>query len=136
MTRPVVRLPLSNQPYIHRLTKTPVIHPAETHPSVILYGIASRNFKTAQHQAKLYNFAKAYGSYQDLLDDPAIDFVYISTPNAFHYEWASKALNAGKHVLCEKPFTANADEARKLINLGREKGLVIEEAVGYLFLYW
>lgn len=58
-----------------------------------------------------------------------MDFVYVSTPNAFHYEWASKALKAGKHVLCEKPFTANADEARKLVELGKEKGLVVEEAV-------
>ncbi|GAA5230624.1 hypothetical protein GCM10025794_36460 [Massilia kyonggiensis] len=55
--------------------------------------------------------------------------MYISTPNSLHYEWAAKALQAGKHVLCEKPFTANADEAKKLVELAREKGLIVEEAV-------
>jgi hypothetical protein len=57
--------------------------------------------------------------------------VYISTPNALHYEWAAKALKAGKHVLCEKPFTSNADEAKRLVELGREKGLIVEEAVSF-----
>ena len=133
--RQYVTLPIHRQPtnpICINLTKTPVIYPADTHPSVILYRIASRDLKTAKHEAKQYNFVKAYGSYQDLLDDPAIDFVYISVPNSLHYEWAVKALKAGKHVLCEKPFTANADEARKLVKLGREKGLVVEEAVSYL----
>lgn len=55
--------------------------------------------------------------------------MYISTPNGLHFEWASKALRAGKHVLCEKPFTSNAEEAHKLIELAKEKGLVCEEAV-------
>jgi hypothetical protein len=106
-----------------------VIHPAETHPDVILHGIASRDRKTAQEAAKKYHFAKAYSSYQALLDDPEIDIVYVSTPNALHFEWSAKALRAGKHVLCEKPFTANAAEAKELVELAREKGLVCEEAV-------
>lgn len=55
--------------------------------------------------------------------------MYVSVPNALHYEWSSKALHAGKHVLCEEPFTSNADEARRLVQLGKEKGLVVEEAV-------
>jgi predicted dehydrogenase len=117
------------------LTESPVIHPAESHPSVILHGIASRDLSTAQKHQRKYRFSKAYGSYQDLLDDPDIDIVYISTPNGLHYEWAAKALKAGKHVLCEKPFTANADEAKKLVELAREKGLIVEEAVSFsLFL--
>jgi hypothetical protein len=112
-----------------------IIHPAESHPSVILHGIASRDLSTAQKHQRKYRFTKAYGSYQDLLDDPDIDIVYISTPNGLHYEWAAKALKAGKHVLCEKPFTANADEAKKLVELAREKGLIVEEAVSFsLFL--
>ncbi|GAM41890.1 hypothetical protein TCE0_042r15365 [Talaromyces pinophilus] len=110
-----------------------IIHPAETHPDVILHGIASRDFESAQQSAKKYHFKKAYGSYQDLLDDSDIDIVYISTPNGMHFEWASKALRAGKHVLCEKPFTSNAEEAHKLIELARERGLVCEEAFHWQF---
>ncbi|PKX91001.1 Gfo/Idh/MocA family protein [Aspergillus novofumigatus IBT 16806] len=110
-----------------------IIHPAESHPSVILHGIASRDLSTAQKHQRKYHFSKAYGSYQDLLDDPDIDIVYISTPNGLHYEWAAKALKAGKHVLCEKPFTANADEAKKLVALAREKALIVEEAFHWQF---
>lgn len=106
-----------------------VIHPAETHPDVILYAIASRDLDSAKQVAQKYHFKKAYGSYQDLIEDADVDIVYISLPNALHFEWAAKALRAGKHVLCEKPFTSNADEARKLVQLAKEKNLVCEEAV-------
>lgn len=119
---------------IYILIITKVIHPAESHPSVILYAIASRDLSTAQKAKEQYKFTKAYGSYEDLLDDPEIDFVYISTPNGLHYEWAAKSLKAGKHVLCEKPFTSNAAEAKELMELAKDRGLVIEEAV-YLALY-
>lgn len=108
---------------------TPVIHPAKSHPSVILFAIASRDLTRAQNVQKQYGFTKAHASYADLVDDPDVDIVYVSVPNALHYEWASKALRAGKDVLCEKPFTSNADEAMRLVQLGKEKGLVIEEAV-------
>ena len=108
---------------------TAVIHPTESHPSVILYAIASRDLATAQKAQKQYSFTKAYGSYAALVDDPDIDIVYVSVPNALHYEWASKALKAGKHVLCEKPFTSNADEAKRLVQLAKERGLIVEEAV-------
>lgn len=106
-----------------------VIHPAETHPDVILYAIASRDLNSAKQAEQKYHFKKAYGSYQDLIEDAEVDIVYISLPNALHFEWAAKALRAGKHVLCEKPFTSNADEARKLVQLAKEKNLVCEEAV-------
>lgn len=55
--------------------------------------------------------------------------VYVSVPNSLHFEWTKKALLAGKHVLCEKPFTSNADEARELVKLAKEKKLVLLEAV-------
>lgn len=96
---------------------------------MILYGIASRDATTAQKAAKQYHFTRAYGSYQELLDDPDVDIVYISTPNGLHYEWASKALTAKKHVLLEKPFTSNAAEAKRLVQQARDAGLVLEEAV-------
>ncbi|PWY94557.1 putative NAD binding Rossmann fold oxidoreductase [Aspergillus sclerotioniger CBS 115572] len=110
-----------------------IIHPIETHPDVILYSIASRDASTAAKAAKQYHFAKSSGSYQELLDDPEVDIVFISTPNGLHYEWASKAIQAGKHVLCEKPFTSNASEARALIEQAEKKGVVIEEAFHWQF---
>lgn len=110
-----------------------IIHPAESHPWVILYAIASRDLSTAQKAKEKYNFTKAYGSYDELLKDPEIDFVYIATPNGLHYEWASKSLKAGKHVLCEKPFTSNAEEARELTKLAKQKELVLEEAFHWQF---
>lgn len=57
--------------------------------------------------------------------------MYISTPNGQHCEWATRALNAGKHVLCEKPFTSNGQEAKKVVQLAEQKGLVVEEAVRF-----
>ena len=106
-----------------------VIHPAETHPQVILYAIASREPPVAQAAAKRYHFTKAYGSYQELLDDELVDIVYVSTPNGLHFEWAAKAMEKGKHVLCEKPFTANGEEAKRLVELAAAKGVILEEAV-------
>ncbi|MCJ1256023.1 hypothetical protein MMC24_003842 [Lignoscripta atroalba] len=109
------------------------IHPAETHPDVVLYAIASRDLASAQSEAKKYKIQKAYGSYQALLDDPAVDIVYISTPNNLHFEWASKALSAGKHVLLEKPFTSNATEAASLVQQASQSGTILEEAFHYQF---
>src|ERR1043166_76893 len=66
--------------------------------------IASRNIETAQVVARELGIAKAYGSYADLLTDPEIDAIYNATPNHLHVEWSIKALESGKHVLCEKPI--------------------------------
>ncbi|EEP78393.1 conserved hypothetical protein [Uncinocarpus reesii 1704] len=110
-----------------------VIHPAETHPDVNLYAIASRDASKAKSYAEKYGFKKHYGSYQELLNDPDINMVYVSLPNSMHFEWTKKALLAGKHVLCEKPFTSNAAEARELVKLAKEKKLVLEEAFHWQF---
>lgn len=106
-----------------------MIHPAETHPDVNLYAIASRDAHTAKTAAGLYGFQKAYSSYEELLEDPDIQMVYISLPNSLHFEWAKKALMAGKHVLCEKPFTSNAAEAKELVKEAAKYKLVLLEAV-------
>ncbi|KAF3483533.1 NAD binding oxidoreductase [Arthroderma uncinatum] len=116
-----------------RINSAAVIHPAETHPDVELYGIASRDAQTAKNAATKYGFSKSYGSYQELLDDPLISMVYISLPNSLHFEWSKKALIAGKHVLCEKPFTSNAEEARELFRVAEERRLVVEEAFHWQF---
>lgn len=105
-----------------------IIRPAQTHGEVILSAIASRDLKTAQSQAKKYNIAHAFGSYDELLDSPLVDFVYISLPNGRHGEWAIKALEKGKHVLLEKPFTANEAEARRVVETAQRTGKIVMEA--------
>lgn len=93
------------------------------------YAIASRNLAKAEAFARNYGFARAYGSYRELVNDPDVDLVYIATPHSHHFEHASLALEAGKHVLCEKAFTANARQADALLNLAHKKGLFITEAI-------
>lgn len=105
-----------------------IIRPADSHGDVIISAVASRDLKAAQKYAKQYGIPKAYGSYEELLAEPGIDAVYISLPNGMHAAWATRALQAGKHVLLEKPFTANADEAKALVALAKEKNLVLVEA--------
>lgn len=110
-----------------------VIHPVETHSDVILYAVASNNLSIARSQAHKYNFKKAYGSYEDLLTDTEVDFVYISLPNSFHFEWALKSLTAGKHVLLETPFTSNSTEAAMLATKAKDSGRILLEAFHWQF---
>ena len=91
-----------------------VIIPSKTHPDVIVAAVAARNEDKARTYAQLHGILFVYSSYQALLDDSVIDAIYIALPNALHYEWAMKALKAGKHVLLEKPSTSNALEAWSL----------------------
>ncbi|KAL6713944.1 hypothetical protein ACLMJK_008438 [Lecanora helva] len=91
-----------------------VINPAKSHPEVIVAAVAARDEAKARKYAQSHGIPIVHASYQALLDDPAIDAVYIALPNALHYEWSMKALQAKKHVLLEKPSTSNADEARSL----------------------
>lgn len=93
------------------------------------YAIASRDLSRAKAFAESYGFKRAYGSYQELVDDPEVDLVYVATPHSHHFEHASLALEAGKPVLCEKAFTANAREADALLNMAQRKGLFITEAI-------
>ncbi|MBP5322506.1 MAG: Gfo/Idh/MocA family oxidoreductase [Bacteroidaceae bacterium] len=96
---------------------------------VCKYAIASRDLAKAQVFAHQHGFQKAYGSYEELVNDADVELVYIATPHSHHFAHASLALKAGKAVLCEKAFTANAHEATELIRLSREKGAFLAEAI-------
>lgn len=93
------------------------------------YAIASRELSRAEKMAEEYGFQKAYGSYDEMLADPAVDLVYIATPHVFHAAQIEQCLRAGKHVLCEKSFTINAGQARRVTALAQEKGLLLAEAI-------
>jgi predicted dehydrogenase len=90
--------------------------------------IASRDLAAAQKVAGGLGIRQAYGSYEALLADPAIEAVYNPLPNHLHVPWTIKALEAGKHVLCEKPIALNAEEARQLIAARERSGKLVAEA--------
>ncbi|MCR5687843.1 MAG: Gfo/Idh/MocA family oxidoreductase [Lachnospiraceae bacterium] len=96
---------------------------------VTCYAVAARSADRAQVFADKYGFAKAYGSYTDMLEDPGVELVYIATPHSHHYEHIRLCLNHGKHVLCEKAFTANAKQAEEVLRLAESKGLLLTEAM-------
>ena len=94
-----------------------------------LAAVGSRNTESAKAFAEKYGIPKYYGSYQELADDPDVDIVYIGTPHPVHCRDTIMCLEAGKHVLCEKAFSMNADEAKQMIDLAREKNLFLMEAM-------
>ncbi len=96
--------------------------------------LSSRSLEKAKQFAELWQIPKAYGSHKALLADENINIVYISCVNAAHYFWAKAALEAGKHVICEKPCTTSAAQTQELFALAKEKGLFIMEAQKMLFL--
>lgn len=89
--------------------------------------IASRDAAKARRYAAEHGIPRAHGAYSALLSDPGVDCVYIPLPNSMHVEWTKKALRAGKHVLCEKPFASNAREAASVAPLLKKSGLVFAE---------
>ncbi|MFA6505588.1 MAG: Gfo/Idh/MocA family oxidoreductase [Treponemataceae bacterium] len=97
------------------------------------YAIASRDAANAKAKADEWGFPASYGSYEALLADPEIDFVYIPLPNHLHLEYIRKAADAGKHILCEKPLCLNAADARAAAEYSRKKGVLLMEAFMYRF---
>ena len=97
------------------------------------YAVASRNLERAQTFADKWNFEKAYGSYEELYNDPEVDAVYIANPHAFHLESVLGCLKAGKHVLCEKPAGCSRDQLDNMTSLAREKNLFFMEAMWTAF---
>lgn len=95
---------------------------------VQVVAVGSRSAETARRFAHANDIPRAHGSYVDLLADPEVDAIYISIPNSGHHEWTMKALAAGKHVLCEKPYTRRPDEVHEAWDAAEAGGLVLEEA--------
>jgi len=93
--------------------------------------VGSRSPLDAHRVARQVGAARAYGSYAEVLDDPAVEAVYVPLPNALHREWTIRSIRAGKHVLCEKPFAMNADETAEMIDVAQREGRVLIEAFMY-----
>lgn len=96
-----------------------------------LLAVASRSQATADAYAKEKKIERAYGSYEALLADPDIDVIYNSLPNHLHAEWTIKAVEAGKHVLCEKPLALSVEEVDAIRSAAQEHGRVVAEAFMY-----
>jgi predicted dehydrogenase len=100
-------------------------------PSATLHALASRDAGKARAVAATFEAPRAYGGYEQLLADPDIDAIYIPLPNQLHFEWSIRALEAGKHVLCEKPLCLTAREVERLCVARDRAGKHIEEGFGY-----
>ncbi|BDZ51626.1 hypothetical protein GCM10025867_38670 [Frondihabitans sucicola] len=96
--------------------------------------VGARKTETSREFADRFGIAVAHGSYAELVADPGVDVVYVATPHVFHREQALLAIAAGKHVLVEKPFTVNADEAREIFTAAERAGVVALEAMWTRFL--
>ena len=97
-----------------------------------LYAIAGRTMAKAEAFRQKFGFEKAYDSYEALLADPEVEAVYIPLPNELHFQWATKALQAKKHVLCEKPLAPTVAQMEELANIAKENGVFLMEAFAYL----
>lgn len=116
-----------------RIAPTALIRPARTNDEVEVVAVAARDRAKAEKFAGKHQIPTVHASYDDLLADPDIDAVYNPLPNGLHGRWTIAAVQAGKHVLCEKPFTANADEARQVADAVRATDRVVFEAFHYRY---
>ncbi|OBG17969.1 oxidoreductase [Mycolicibacterium celeriflavum] len=110
-----------------------LIDPARGNAEIIVAAVASRDELQAEAFAEEYGIGRVHGSYEALIDDPDLDAVYVVLPNALHGRWVRDAVAAGKHVLCQKPFAANATEARELADLASASDPVVMEALQYRY---
>lgn len=118
-----------------RIAKTEVIPAILAGENSDLHAIASRSPEKIDECKKLYQCEKTYLSYDQLIDDPDIQAVYIPLPNSLHKEWTIKALRNGKHVLCEKPIAMNVEECEEMIKASNENKRFLMEAFMYRYTY-
>jgi len=108
-----------------------VIHPIRQSRRSQLLAVASRTAEKAQSYAQQWDIPRAHASYEALLADPEIDAIYNPLPNAMHAEWTIKALQAGKHVLCEKPLDTSLEAVDAIIQAAQQTGKIVAEAFMY-----
>ncbi|MGI5132138.1 Gfo/Idh/MocA family protein [Pseudonocardia sp. CA-107938] len=116
-----------------RIAPTALIRPARVVPDVEVVAVAARDRDRAAAFAAKHGIPTVHGSYADLVADDSLDAIYNPLPNGLHGHWTIAAVQAGRHVLCEKPFTANADEARAVAEVARPSGKVVMEAFHYRY---
>ncbi len=108
-----------------------VIPGAHASEKVELVAVASRDQRRAEEYARTWEIERAYGSYEALLEDGDVDAVYISLPNTMHREWSIRSLEAGKHVICEKPFSRHPDDVEQAFDAAERTGRLLTEAFMY-----
>jgi len=116
-----------------RIAPAALMRPARVVDGVEVGAVAARDRRRAEAFAARYGVPAVHDTYADLLGDPSLDAVYVPLPNGLHAQWTLAALKAGKHVLCEKPFTANAAQARQVAAAADGTGLVVMEAFHYRY---
>lgn len=116
-----------------RIAPEALIKPATGHVEAQVAAIAARDVVRAESFAAKHGISRVHTSYESLIDDPALDAVYNPLPNGLHGRWTRAALDAGKHVLCEKPFAANAAEAAEIAHLATGADRVVMEAFHYRY---
>ncbi len=105
-----------------------LLRPARNVPGVEVSAVAARDATRAAAFARKHGIPRALESYEAIVEDPNLDAVYIPLPNGLHAEWTERAIAAGKHVLCEKPFASNAPEAQRVAEAARKSDRVVMEA--------
>lgn len=115
------------------ITPAALIRPVRQVPGVEVVGVAARDPKRARAFARRHGIPQAYESYAALLEDPTIDAIYNPLPNSLHARWTIRALQAGKHVLCEKPLANNAAEAEQMAQTAAANERVLMEAFHYRY---
>ena len=116
-----------------RIAPAALIRPARAGPEVEVAAIAARDRDRASKVAGKHGIPTVHGSYHELLADDSLDAIYNPLPNGLHGRWTVAAVEAGRHVLCEKPFAANAEEARAVADAVRPSGKVVMEAFHYRY---
>jgi predicted dehydrogenase len=116
-----------------RIAPVALIKPAEANADVVVAAVAARDVSRARAFAAKHHIDRVHDSYEALIADPDLDAIYNPLPNGLHGRWTKAALAAGKHVLCEKPFTANAAEAHELAEVAAKSDRVVMEAFHYRY---
>jgi predicted dehydrogenase len=116
-----------------RIAPVALIRPAKSNSDVAVTAVAARDHARAKAFAAKHGIPRVLASYHELIADPDVDAIYNPLPNGLHGRWTRAALSAGKHVLCEKPFTANATEAANVAELAAQSDHVVMEAFHYRY---